>query len=160
MHRMISLIWLFFAEITDISSQAPPLWQSNATPFTSAVDKKDLIESRHQQTVITGSHVCTNHLPVVFPARIEHILQQCGENTGSVVAMLRGKLSESEESYQIFSIPFPHILLSFCKFMTVCILFKLSSNSYSNFTTFPHFLTMSSLYLYIFLVIFFFVFTQ
>ena len=31
---------------------------------------------------------------------------QCGENTGSVVAMLRGKLSESEESYQILASPF------------------------------------------------------
>ena len=69
---------------------------------------------------------------------------QCGENTGSMAAMLRGKLSKSEESYRKCSISaklYFFRLITFLIFPQTVLIFFIA---FLTFSDFPHFFLKSS----------------
>ena len=71
-------------------------------------------------------------------------LFQCGENTGSMAAMLRGKLSKSEESYRKCSISaklYFFRLITFLMFPQTVLIFFIA---FLTFSDFPHFFLKSS----------------
>ena len=84
------------------------------------------------------------HLKQPKQTKADQCRPQCGENTGSMAAMLRGKLSKSEESYQKCSISaklYFFRLITFPMFPQTILIFFIA---FLNFSDFPHCFLKSS----------------